>query len=93
MKSPVYRPRMHNAEADRIRRVHGACVGISAGANMTAARRLHEGGATVATIWPDCSDRYLSVGLKPPATEDVSCPLKEECTARSQAMLGELPSG
>lgn len=77
------------AEAERIRKVHGYCVGISAGANTLAAFRLRDQGATVATLWPDCADRYVSMGLEAPASKEVQCPLRTTCAARSRAMLGE----
>jgi cysteine synthase A len=76
------------AEADRIRREYGYCVGISAGANTLAAFQLRDEGGIVATLWPDCADRYVSVGLRAPASLDVQCPFKEACAARTQAMLG-----
>jgi cysteine synthase A len=76
-------------EAERIRREHGYCVGRSAGANMLAARRLKDRGAIVATLWPDCSNRYVSLGLQPPSSEEVTCSLREDCTARTRALLGE----
>ena len=77
------------AEAHRIREEYGYCVGISAGANTLAAFRLRDEGAVVATLWPDCADRYGSVGLEAPASDHVHCPLKEACAARTQAMLGD----
>jgi hypothetical protein len=76
-----------NAEAARIRRDHGYCVGRSAGANMVAARRLLDRGVEVATVWPDCSDRYVSLGLDPPSPRDTRCPLQPLCTERSHGML------
>ena len=75
-------------EAHRIRRLHGYCVGLSSGANMVAARRLAERGEVVATVWPDCADRYVSLGLHPPSHDDVRCPLQSACSERAQAMLG-----
>ena len=77
-----------NAEAHRIRNDYGYCVGVSAGANFIAARRLRDQGSVVATVWADCSDRYVSVGLKSPAADDVTCPMRGECMKRSDEMLG-----
>ena len=77
------------AQADRIREQYGYCVGISAGANTLAAFQLRDEGAVVATLWPDCADRYVSVGLQAPASDDVQCPFKQACAARTQAMLGD----
>ncbi len=76
------------AEAGRIRRVHGYCVGVSSGANMVAALRLAARGGAVATVWADCSDRYGSVGLAPPSSADVTCALKAACVERTERMLG-----
>lgn len=75
--------------ASRLRIQHGYCVGMSAGANMVAALRLRARGATVATVWPDCSDRYVSMGLGSAGSGDVRCPLKASCEARGRAMLGQ----
>ncbi|MEK7331244.1 MAG: cysteine synthase family protein [Candidatus Eisenbacteria bacterium] len=77
-----------HAAAERIRREHGYCVGRSAGANTVAARRLIERGGTVATVWPDCADRYVSVGLEAPSSDEVTCPLRSACETRARAMLG-----
>jgi len=76
------------AEANRIRREHGYCVGVSAGANLLVASRLRGRGAVVATVWPDCSDRYVSVGLESPESADVRCPLHPGCVERTRTMLG-----
>ena len=73
--------------AERLRRQHGYCVGRSAGANLVAALRLASTGAKVATLWPDCSDRYVSVGLESPDSSDVTCPLRALCLERSRGML------
>jgi cysteine synthase A len=78
-------------EANRIREAYGYCVGISAGANTLAAFRLRDEGAVAATLWPDCADRYVSVGLRAPASDDVQCPFKQACAARAQTMLGDEP--
>jgi cysteine synthase A len=72
----------------RIRSQHGHCVGRSAGANTVAALRLAGRGLTVATLWPDCADRYGSVGLESPLTGSVSCPLRDACRERTGNMLG-----
>lgn len=77
------------AEAHRIRQRYGYCVGISAGANTLAALQLRDEGAAVATLWPDCADRYVSVGLQSPVSADVQCPLQPACKARSLSMLGD----
>ena len=50
-------------------------------------RAAERQGLTVATIWPDCSDRYGSMGLDAPATEGSTCPLKERCAERARKML------
>jgi len=76
------------ATAMRIRRVHGYCVGMSSGANTAAALRLAERGLSVATVWPDCSDRYVSMGLLGPAGDELRCPLHARCESRSRAILG-----
>jgi cysteine synthase A len=77
-----------HAAAERIRREHGYCVGHSAGANMVAALRLRERGGTVATVWPDCADRYVSLGLASPSSDEVRCPLRSACEVRAREMLG-----
>jgi cysteine synthase A len=75
--------------ASRLRIQHGYCVGMSAGANMVAALRLKARGGSVATVWPDCSDRYVSMGLGSAGSGEVRCPLKAHCEARGRAMLGQ----
>jgi cysteine synthase A len=75
--------------ASRLRIQHGYCVGMSAGANMVAALRLKARGGKVATVWPDCSDRYVSMGLGSAGSGDVRCPLKASCEARGRTMLGQ----
>jgi cysteine synthase A len=72
---------------EEIRALHGHCVGMSAGANTAAARRLRDRGLAVVTVWADCSDRYGSMGLAAPGSADVSCPLREGCAARARALL------
>jgi len=74
--------------ANRIREDHGYCVGRSAGANFIAARRLRESGAAVVTLWPDCANRYVSLGLKPPSAPDVTCPQRAGCEERTRTLLG-----
>jgi cysteine synthase len=86
------------AEAHRaceeIRERHGFCVGRSSGANTVAARRLRERGSTVATLWPDCSDRYGSLGLEPPSEDSGSCPRRHACAQRARELLrGASPGG
>ena len=77
------------ATAARIRAHFGYCVGISSGANMAAALRLHARGASVATVWADSADRYASVGLDDSASIRVRCPLRPFCEARARALLGK----
>jgi cysteine synthase A len=78
-----------HVEAERIRVAYGYCVGRSAGANMIAARRMRERVSSVLTVWPDCADRYGSVGLAPAWSDDVRCPLKSACEARARYRLGD----
>jgi len=78
-----------HAEAARIRVAFGHCVGRSSGANHLAARRLHERGQVVATVWADCADRYESIGLKGPAQGGISCPHHASCAERTREMLGQ----
>jgi cysteine synthase A len=79
-----------HAEAERIRTVHGHCVGRSAGANMIAAMLMRDKGMKgVVTVWPDCANRYLSVGLESPSSADVQCELRDECEARTRKLLRE----
>jgi len=77
-----------HAEADRIRSEHGHCVGRSSGANMLAARQLRDRGLSVVTLWPDCANRYVSVGLEPPSSDEVRCALRSDCEARTRDLLG-----
>lgn len=77
------------AACDRIREDHGYCVGMSSGANMLAAvRQLESHGGPVATVWPDCSDRYGSMGLQSPSSEAVHCPFRATCAERGRELLG-----
>ena len=76
-----------HAEAVRIRTEHGHCVGRSSGANMLVALQLMGVGATVVTLFPDCANRYVSVGLEPPSSPDVHCELRSECEARTIQLL------
>jgi cysteine synthase A len=79
-----------HAEAERIRTAHGHCVGRSAGANMLAAMQMRDRGMkTVVTVWPDCANRYVSVGLESPSSPEVNCELRHECEVRSRRMLGD----
>jgi len=73
--------------ANAIRSRYGFCVGLSAGANLVAAGRQRDQGRVAATLWPDCSDRYVSVGLEPPSSREVNCPLKAACSARTRELL------
>jgi cysteine synthase A len=81
------------AEADAraaARRIHdefGYCVGMSAGANHVAASRLRQRGSSVTTVWPDCSDRYVSMGLASPEHGDGSCPMVSRCADRWNAVI------
>jgi cysteine synthase A len=77
--------------ADRLRVEHGYCVGRSSGANMVASLRLRDRGASVVTLWPDCANRYVSVGLQPPSSEEVSCALREGCEHRTRELLDRRP--
>jgi cysteine synthase A len=76
-----------HAEATRIRTELGYCVGRSAGANMLVSLRLKALGATVVTLWPDCANRYVSVGLEPPSSADVRCHQRAECQLRTVELL------
>ncbi len=71
--------------SELIRSRHDYCVGLSAGANMAAAACFRDRGLKAATVWPDCSDRYLSLGLGPPSLEEVTCPLRSACAHRGMA--------
>ena len=64
------------AEARRLARAHGFCVGISSGANFLAARRLREHVATVVTIFPDGFTKYRSRGLE--RCEAGRCPFEHD---------------
>lgn len=75
-------------ESERIRIEHGFCVGMSAGANMLSALKLRERGLTVVTVWPDCSNRYVSMGLEAPDSQDVTCPHQQTCMVRTAQLLG-----
>ena len=76
------------AAAQRIHDEFGYCVGMSAGANTVAANRLRDRGLKVVTVWPDCSDRYVSMGLHSPAEGDDSCPSSARCAARWDEVIG-----
>jgi len=76
-----------HVECARLRAHHGWCVGLSAGANLLAARRLHARGLPVVTMWPDSADRYASVGLDPPTSATTCCPLAAACHQRMTALL------
>lgn len=66
--------------------IHGHCVGMSSGANFAAARLLRDRGLNVATLFPDCSDRYESMGLAGPASSTTRCPLASHCAQRSRLL-------
>ena len=51
------------AEALRLAEVHGFCVGISAGANLLAAKQLADRHGVVVTVFPDGYAKYQSLGL------------------------------
>ena len=76
------------AAAQRIHDEFGYCVGMSAGANTVAANRLRDRGLKVVTVWPDCSDRYVSMGLHSPREGDDSCPSSARCAARWDEVIG-----
>lgn len=76
---------------ERIREHSGYCVGLSSGANMTAALEYARRGAAVATVWPDSGDRYGSMGLVKVGASATRCAMREFCRVRSQALLGECP--
>ncbi len=76
------------ATAREILERHGYCVGISSGANFAVARRLRDEGLIVATLWPDCSDRYVSLGLAPPSPRASRCPRAARCAARATGAAG-----
>lgn len=76
-----------HAEATRIHEQLGHCVGRSSGANMLVARNLAARGMRVATLWPDCSDRYVSLGLEPPSSEHTTCSLHDQCALRRADVL------
>jgi cysteine synthase A len=81
-------------EADAIRKRFGFCVGMSSGANLFAAHQFRDQGLQVATLWPDCADRYVSMGLQSPASAEVHCPLRSGCAERINTLsLGFPKSG
>ena len=75
------------AASQRIHAEHGYCVGISSGANTVVAGRLRDQGLKVVTIWADCSDRYVSMGLESPADSDGACPLRAACATRAENVI------
>jgi cysteine synthase A len=78
-----------HGEAERLRAEHGYCVGRSSGANMLASSKLKARGLTVATLWPDCSNRYISLGLQSPESGEVRCPRQKDCRERTRALLDD----
>lgn len=77
-----------HAEARRIHETHGHCIGRSAGANQIVARRFADRGLATVTIWPDCSDRYVSLGLHAPDAEETTCPEAHRCAHRREMLRG-----
>jgi cysteine synthase A len=77
---------MARATASEILERHGHCVGFSAGANLAAARLLSGRGLRVATLFPDCADRYGSLGLHGPSSHASRCPLAKHCAHRVHAL-------
>ncbi len=75
--------------ASGIRARHGYCVGVSSGANLSAARVLAQRGGTVATVWPDSADRYASMGLGDDPAIHVGCAMRPFCEARGRVLLGD----
>jgi cysteine synthase A len=73
--------------AHEIAELHGYCVGMSSGANTAAARQLRDEGLIVATFWPDCSDRYGTMGLPSPHSDSIRCPKRETCAARRASLV------
>lgn len=78
-----------HAAAAEIRSRHGYCVGRSAGANTVAAMRLRERGAAVITFWPDCSNRYVSLGLEAPGSAGMRCSWRARCEANEITLFGD----
>lgn len=75
-------------ESSRLHEEHGYCVGISAGANTLVAKRLRDEGLKVVTLWPDCSDRYETLGLaEPDDVEESRCPWRATCAVHRE-MIG-----
>ena len=75
------------ANAERIRDEHGYCVGLSSGANFAAALKLRDRAMAVATVWPDSSDRYGSVGLGAGPASAARCACRQYCEARARILL------
>jgi cysteine synthase A len=55
---------------------YGCCVGVSAGANFLAAKKLLERFPTVVTVYPDGYSNYQSVGLR--HCEPGKCPFEHD---------------
>lgn len=76
-----------SAAALRIHEEFGYCIGMSSGANTLAAARVRDRGLKVATVWPDCSDRYVSMGLESPGEGSGICPLRSRCASRWENVI------
>jgi hypothetical protein len=75
-----------HAAAERIRREHGYCAGLSAGRITRRPppprdRRRRRG------VWPDCAPPHGSVS-RPPSSKDVRCPLQESCRGEDEGAPG-----
>ena len=55
--------------------------------SFKVAARLRDRGLKVATVWPDCSDRYVSMSLEPPGVASATCPLKSRCASRWESVI------
>lgn len=66
--------------AHELRCDFGLCVGISSGANYAAAKRLRERFATVATLFADGYEKYVSHGLQH-CDEETPCPFSDRCAS------------
>ncbi len=63
----------------------GFCVGVSAGANFLAAKRLQRRFETVVTVFADGHTRYRSLGLR----SSGECPFQgEACRTRDETVAG-----
>ena len=73
-------------ESISIEKNHGYCVGVSSGANFIVAKRMIGHYGTVATVFPDGFNRYVSLGL----TSSGRCTFNSRAceAARSSATVG-----